>query len=294
MQKFILTFISLILLVVGAEAAAKKHHAFLRPAYNPVVGGRQLSRVEIAEAIRTGDKYFPGAADALVRDLRQAGLPVTDRNSLAQLLRSDAVIEESCDRVVGEDGMIQTVWFEDGGSTGPFRRACYPGETVFTWRGKGFMSSRCGQPIVDERQPPTRTTTTTTTIPQGSPVQPPTEPCVELHSFYRVKVVFPTIEDRAAWFACNPQADCVADCLDWVSGRNARPFPRHGSDAARSQAQASRVRELTGQGSRGGHAALEGATHMPVTRHGPTVFCEKGTHNYWVLWPDSRVTKGLD
>ncbi|MBI4086383.1 hypothetical protein HY416_00155 [Candidatus Kaiserbacteria bacterium] len=260
------------------------------------------SREAFARAIETDDRTMlrvPAGLFAATWGGRGMDLPVgPDPASWGSFLRSSEVTEVACTPELLRTLFLARVRPDIGEVDFALEReACLPGEMFLAWRGTPFVSLGCGNPVrLRVPRPPASPAVppTTTVVVPPHPPPPPVAECVELHSFYRGKVVFPTIEDRPAWFHCNPWSDCVVDCLDWVSGRNARPFPRLGSDAARSQQEAARVRELTGQGSRGGHAALEGATMMPVSRHGPTVFCKKGTHEYWVLWPDGRVTKGLD
>lgn len=258
-----------------------------------------ISRMDFARAIEMDNRrVIRIPAEKFVEVWGLSGLPLLPGNPVqwGMFLREDSEVTEIPCREWFLRGFYVARLLPGGRMDLDWgRETCLPGEIFLAWRGVPFVSLGCGNPVrLRMPRPPAGPPTTTVVVPPPAPPQPPVAECVELVPFYRGRVVFPTIEDRAAWFHCNPQADCVVDCLDWVSGRNARPFPRPGSSAARSQQEAARVRELTGQGSRGGHAALEGATHMPVTRHGPAVFCKKGTHEYWVLDPDNKVRKGLD
>lgn len=137
-----------------------------------------------------------------------------------------------------------------------------------------------------------RAQTTPVVVGTPPPLTPPVDDCVELPpSLRRGNVVFPTVEDIKAWFACNPGANCVEECIEWVSGQSSA----HGrsAKARQNQDESARVRELTRQGIHGRYAALEGASKMPAVRQGEAVFCEKGTHYYWRLMVSGKVRTGL-
>lgn len=252
------------------SVVAEVHHAFLRPAWNPVVGGLQLSRAEIAEAIRTNnlEKYFPGAVDALVRDLAGLGLPIRNRLELASFLVDTRVREIPCEEALNEAGLIPTVWIDDRGRTGPFHRTCYPGETLFAWEKesgiwRAFMSARCGQSVLDLRAVPVALPLTPEpALPtENVPVPPQEDPCVPIPEAVRGwEVAFPYRQDIEAWKGCNPGATCSGKCISWL---------QEGTDMA-----AREVLWATDQG-KGVYAALERVTMMPRVRHGAAVFCEQ-------------------
>lgn len=278
------------------------------PDWTPWYAKRQnLTREQFVRAIETNDRTLLRVdAREFARVWGLEDLPVTeDLVQVARFLRGDEVQDVPCTPALLKKVTLGAVNVRTGATRFTLHReACYAGERLLLWRGVPFVSLGCGNP--GRAREPRLTPLPLPPVPSLPPVGivPPRQEtrCVPLDPFYHGKIIFPTVEDRGKWLDCNQWADCVEDCIPWVKGDVfVRKYYGHKSSGRMrilpsGSSSDAKVRVLTGQGARGGHAALRGATHIPIRedRTGPAAVCDPVTGRWWVIWHDGREpTAGL-
>jgi hypothetical protein len=274
---------------------------------------QNLTRAEFIEAIRTNDRRLLRVeASEYFRAWGMDDIPVTEvPQQVITFLQSSEVQDVPCTPALLRKVTLAAVNIRTGATRYTLNReVCYAGERLLLWREVPIVSLGCGNvgrakerrrveaPPAQPRERVTQTTITTQRVARQ---------CAPLPEFYYGMIVIPTLEDRGAWLDCNPQADCADEvCLRFIRGDThqaqmiKRYWSRDSSHRRRSFAHAERpssdaqIREITGQGIRGGHAALKGATFIPVDRLGPTVICN-GAGDLYVVPRENgqRVAVGL-
>lgn len=240
----------------------------------PIEGGPCTTPRMFAEAISA---YHPGSLSAAaIRQLPDYIRSLIRRPAPDGLHTMSRVLVGSGACTLDLEGWARTFAPDEG--------AWYDPNT-----GKPVLAGDCSNVVAA----PSRRATTS--VPPPPPVAPqPTEvACVplppRLARMGEQLVIFPSVEDRAAWVACNPWAECSTDCPAWLAGWGDGYAPR--------------IRALTGMGTRGSFFALEGRgiTSMPAHTVGVSVACRKtprgqrDQHEYYQILPGQqpRVIAGL-